>query len=534
MEADYVLDYDVISQAREHDLFLLARIRAERTTDGLIKRPPLNLSVVLDRSGSMEGDKLAYVKQAAQFLVQHLGAQDRFSLVTYDDNVQVEIAPGPVEHKDAFNLKIRRIHTGGMTNLSGGWLQGCQLVSENAAQQQVNRVLLLTDGLANRGVTDPDRLAAMARQKRDEGITTTTMGVGMDFNEDLLRRMATEGGGSFYFIDNPDLTPKIFSDELKDLLSVVGQNLIITVTLSADVQVVRQLHTYPSEVNGQQIIYRLGDLYVDEIKMLLLELHIPRLETLGQVEVARLRFEYDELAADSAIHRALDLPIVVNAVAADEAARSEPNREVVKTALLLSAARAREEAIQYADTGDYAHASETLHRAAEAIEQSNLDDDDLQQEHNMLREEAVDMEMGPERYDAYTRKTISTQSFMTSRLEHFAAEKAGLHARRKSAREAVERGGDTPSEMHWQKIKTLNLSGVDLVTIGREDDNDVVIEHAGVSAHHCVIRRRGDDLLLEDLSSTNGTFANGGRVKDPFRLSSGDVVTVGPVLFRFK
>src|SRR5581483_3554447 len=137
-----------------------------------------------------------------QFLMQHLGAQDRFSLVTYDQKVAVHIAPTSVIHKDNLSSSIETITSGGTTNLSGGWLQGCQLVAE---------------GLADEGVTDSNRLVAMARQKREEGVTTTTMGVGMDFNEDLLTRMANEGGGAFYFIDNPDQAPKIFAEELNDL-----------------------------------------------------------------------------------------------------------------------------------------------------------------------------------------------------------------------------------------------------------------------------------------------------------------------------
>src|SRR5438093_8649880 len=99
MEADYVLDYDVLSLAHEHHLYLLARIKAG-TTPADRKRRPLNLSVVLDRSGSMAGEKLEYVKQAAQFLVQHLAAVDRFSLVTYNEAVGVNITPTNAVHKD--------------------------------------------------------------------------------------------------------------------------------------------------------------------------------------------------------------------------------------------------------------------------------------------------------------------------------------------------------------------------------------------------------------------------------------------------
>jgi hypothetical protein len=280
--------------------------------------------------------------------------------------------------------------------------------------------------------------------------------------------------------------------------------------------------------------YHLGDLYADEIKMLLLELHIPGLDELGRVEVARLRFDYDELAPDAVTHRTVEMPIVVNSVAEGELPPLEANPEVVKPALLLRAARAREEAVRRADEGDFQAASKILTGVADAIEHSSVQDEALQQEHDMLREEAVDMDLGPERYDAYSRKTSSTQAFMSSRGARFAMHRSDLRGRMKSSREAIERGGPPPTTLRWHPAGTLDLTGLDLVTIGRAPDNDITPDDSQVSSHHCVIRRAGEDLYLEDLGSTNGTFANGGLVTQPFQLSVGDVVTVGRVLLRFE
>jgi Ca-activated chloride channel family protein len=531
VEADYVLDYDVASLERERHIYLLARIKAG-PPPGDAERRPLNLSAVLDRSGSMAGDKLEYVKQAAQFLVQRLGSKDRFSVVTYDDLVKVNIAPAPVQHKDVINQAIRKITSGGTTNLSGGWLQGCQLVAEGIEEGQVNRVLLLTDGLANEGVTDTVRLAAMARQKRAEGVTTTTMGVGLGFNEDLLVKMASEGGGAFYFIDNPDQAPAIFSEELQDLLNVVGQNLTITLMPTQDVDMVRQLNDYPLDRDGRDVLFRLGDLYADEVKTLLLELSIPAMDTLGKVEVARLRFEYDELGEDSVSHHTVELPIIINAVRESDFESRLPNPEVAKSALLLRAARAREEAIGHADKGEFEQAANSLKEVADDIEEFGLDDELLEKEHDMLREEAVDMELGRDRYDAYARKTSTTKVGHASRSQRFASATVSLHLRQKASRAALERKGNTPNVILWKGDK-LDLD-MDVLHIGREDDNDITVPEKDVSGYHCQIVREGDDLYLEDLGSTNGTYANGGLIADRFRLSVGDVVTVGSWLFRFK
>ncbi|MCB9435592.1 MAG: VWA domain-containing protein [Anaerolineales bacterium] len=529
MQIEYVLDYDVLSVERDHRVYLLAKIKAKSAPQQRT-RLPLNLSVVLDRSGSMAGDKLDYVKKATQFLIRHLDPSDYFSLVTYNHEVYVEIPPRQVENKDQLSRAVDAFAAGGSTNLSGGWLQGCQLVTNNLDQQRVNRTLLLTDGLANQGIVEPHRLATLARQKRDEGITTTTMGVGMDFNEDLLTQMASEGGGAFYFIDNPDQTPHIFAEELKDLLKVVGQNLYIGLKLSPYIQAVQQLNTYPIDYQSrQEVRFRLGDIYSDELKTLMVTLSIPSLKTLGSVEIAQLSFEYDEILADRTEHRSLSFPIQVNVVS-DQAAKSDPKPEVVRVALMLEAARAREQAIRHADKGEFKDARDKLNQAADAIADAQIDDEELQVEHNMLREEAMDMEIGSQRYDAYSRKSSTSKiHYSTQRVRR--EETVFVHTRLKASREAFERHGETPRFIKWKREQLV--LDMDVLRIGRAGDNDIVIHESDVSEYHCQIVRQGDILYLEDLNSTNGTFANGGRVEKAFQLSVGDVVTVGKWLFMF-
>lgn len=528
VKADFVLDYDLIAVAHAQHLYLMARIQAEAAPEPAERRP-LNLGVVLDRSGSMAGDKLDYVKQAAQYLVQRLGAKDRFALVSYNHTVTVDVPAGPVIEKDHINWLIDKLKPGGNTNLSGGWLQGCQLVADGLAQGQVNRVLLLTDGLANEGVTESARLEAMARQKRAEGITTTTMGVGMDFNEDLLTRLASEGGGAFYFIDTPDQAPHLFAEELKDLLSVVGQNLTVTLTFSPDVRLVRQLNAYPAESREREVVFRMGDLFADELKTLLLELSIPALQQLGSVEVARLRFDYDDLGADAVTHHRLELPILVNTAAEADVEGRAPNEDVVRLALLLQAARAREEAVEHADRGEFDQASQVLSNTADAIRASGLKDNELRQQHDMLREEAVDMDAGSKRYDTYSRKSFRTKA-MYVRQATAPDDTQALHMRHAQSRSFFERSGPTPTMIEWFDG---SLVLTDHVRIGRADDNDIIVDEPEVSSYHCEIVREGDSLILTDLNSTNGTLANGAPIQAPFRLSVEDVVRVGMHLFMF-
>jgi hypothetical protein len=375
----------------------------------------------------------------------------------------------------------------------------------------------------------------MAKQKRDEGVSTTTMGVGMGFNEDLLRRMASAGGGAFYFIDNPDQAPAIFKEELQDLLNVVGQNLQITLQLAPDIQYLTHLNAYPFDTDGDLIFFRMGDLYADEVKTLVIEIFVPALKTLGERRIGSVKFEYDEISEESVAHRQQELPIIINTVPKADFEGRSPNSEVVKAALLLKAARAREESIKHADQGDFKQASEVLTKVAEAIDSSGVDDPDLQSQHDMLREEAVDMELGATRYDAYSRKTSSTKSHYTERFERYSDQTQAMHLRLKRSRPAVERNDATPTLLRWKKNR-LDLSNYDLLHIGRGDTNEIVIDEKPVSKVHCRIVRDGDDLYLEDLGSKNGTFANGGQLEPNtrFKLSRGDVLTIGTQLFRLE
>ena len=529
MQIGYLVDFEAIPLGKTFKLNLMLQIKARKLQSDK-PRLPLNISVVLDRSGSMAGDKLNHVKKAAQFLIQHLSAQDTFSLVTYNHDVSVDLPARTVENKTRINAAIDKVTAGGTTNLSGGWLQGCQLVTQHLNQQQVNRVLLLTDGLANQGVTDTDRLKSLSREKRDAGITTTTMGVGMDFNEDLLTQMAAEGGGAFYFIDDPDQAPHIFSEELRDLLSVVAQNLVVTFVPSEEVTEYSQLNTYALEETGDKVGYRLGDIYSEEEKQLLIEVEIKTQSTERTFKVGVLKVEFDEIFKESTDHQILEFPVHVSVISPESFADNQANAQVLKTALLLRAARAREEAIKEADRGNFAVAKTLLDVAANDIQSSDLEDQDLQREHDMLREEAVDMTLGSQRYDAYSRKSSTSKVFYTTQRNR-RDETVLVHGRLKASRRAIERHGVTPTVIKWKR-EQLALDS-DMIKIGRATDNDIVIPENEVSDYHCQITRIANELIVEDLNSTNGTYCNGGRVEGHFKLSVGDVMTVGSWLFMF-
>lgn len=196
MQTNFALNPPAAPAEHPATVDLLITLRPEPPAEPRAPRRPFNLSLVIDRSGSMAGRSLQQALQAAEAVVEQLGPDDVLSVVVYDNTVDTLLPPGNVTDKQAIRETLHRVRTGGTTNLSGGWLKGCEHVLARRGADMIHRVLLLTDGQANVGVTNPDILIATARQKADEGVVTTTLGFGLlctRMGGKLRVRVASEG-----------------------------------------------------------------------------------------------------------------------------------------------------------------------------------------------------------------------------------------------------------------------------------------------------------------------------------------------------
>ena len=218
-------------------------------------RLPLNLALVLDRSGSMEGEKkMPFAREAAMFAVRQLLTTDRVSVTVFDEMIETIVPNTAAEDKPAIVKRIERVKPRGSTDLHGGWAEGARQADSHRIDGGINRVLLLSDGLANQGVTDPNAIAAEARGLAARGISTTTLGVGDDYNEDLMEAMAKAGDGHYYYIESPVQLVDIFQTELQGLMATVGQKVSLGLDIQGGAAVADVLNDFEKAPTGRLML----------------------------------------------------------------------------------------------------------------------------------------------------------------------------------------------------------------------------------------------------------------------------------------
>ena len=326
-------------------------------------RPDLNLSLVLDRSGSMEGEKMIRAREAAMFCVDQMLASDRLSVVTFDDRIEVLFPSEPVTNKQAMKDLISRVTARNSTALHEDWVRGGLTVSEYLLDQGINRVVLITDGLANVGVTNTDEIVTQAQGLFQRGVSTSTIGIGADFNEDLLMPMAQSGGGNAWHVVEPDDMQHIFQIELEGLVAQFAHTVSLSLIPADGVRVVDVLNDFEFTETGR---YRLPNLQAGSPLDIVVQLRAGAQEAGTQMRLLDLRLGFTPQDAKNA--EVLKQAHTVEFATPAEVERSPANHEVSKMVQFLMNARARNEAMKRMDRGDYAGAQSVLASAWGATE----------------------------------------------------------------------------------------------------------------------------------------------------------------------
>jgi Ca-activated chloride channel family protein len=259
--------------------------------EGKDRRARVNVAIVLDKSGSMQGDKIAKAKDAAIAAIGRLGSDDIVSVVAYDSTVQVIVPATKLSDKELVIQQIRRIEAGGSTALFAGVSKGADELRKFLDKNRVNRVVLLSDGLANVGPQSPSELGALGASLMKEGISVSTMGLGLDYNEDLMTKLARNSGGNHVFIEQAEDLVRVFNHEFNDVLSVVAQEVAIEIRVADGVRPVQALNV-DAEINSQQVIVQMNQLYSEQEKYLMLEVEVPPTTAGTSREVAEVRVSY--------------------------------------------------------------------------------------------------------------------------------------------------------------------------------------------------------------------------------------------------
>jgi Ca-activated chloride channel homolog len=383
-KVEFLTERAKLVAGRDQTVDVLVRITPPDVDASVGRRPKLNLSLVLDRSGSMEGEKMRRAREATAYCIDQLLPVDRLSVVLFDNVVEVLIPSQLAENKGTLKMRLSEVYARNSTALHEAWVRGGMQVSEHLTDGAINRVILITDGLANEGLTNTDHIVSQTKGLAERGVSTTTIGIGDDFNEDLLIPMAQAGGGNSWHVKTADDMQRLFSVELEGLIAQVAHTVTLGLVPADGVRLSDVLNDFEMNETGR---YRLPNLQSGAPVDVVVQLRVPAQSAGTRLRLLDLRLGYtpQEMRSAEVVKHALEIEF-----ATEEAVEPLPvNHEVAKAVQMLMNARARAEAMRRMDAGDYAGSRRVLasaRAASMAAFAPMASDSDVRQEMAVLEE----------------------------------------------------------------------------------------------------------------------------------------------------
>lgn len=339
-----------------NDVFLALEVKAVDVPGAA--RAPVNLALVIDRSGSMSGEKIIRAREAALALLEKLGPQDRLSVVHYGSDVSVLPGAFVTEgNRVRFERFIRGISEEGGTNIGDGLAAGRAQLAKAQSDFKVNRLVLLSDGQPTVGITSPAALTALVRGYRSAGLSVTSLGVGVDFNEDLMTRLAEVGGGSYGFVARGAQLAQLFERDLQQAGTQVARAVTLSFELPPGVQLGEVLGRTAS-VSGNRVTVAMPDFSARQIEQLVVRVRASGGVAGSTLPIAALNLDYEDLLEARRNSAALALSAMVTTEVAEVQRRRDP-------LALVQATRARtaentKKAADYIAAGDTGRAEKAL------------------------------------------------------------------------------------------------------------------------------------------------------------------------------
>lgn len=355
------------------------------------ERPPVNIALVLDKSGSMSGEKIEQAKEAALYALDLLSDKDILSVVAYDDQVQVLVPSTRVSNRQLIRQGIRRLEAAGSTALYAGVSKGADELRKFLKRNQVNRVILLSDGQANVGPDTPGALGELGSSLIQEGISVTTIGLGLGYNEDLMAELARRSDGNHAFVKNSEQLVTIFKAELGDVLSVVAQEVVININCGEGIRPVRVLGR-EADISGNKVRAYMNQIYSNQEKYLLLEIEVPASRPGSKMHIADINISYANL--ETRVQDKLASEVAARFTEDTRQVKESLDKPTMEAAVMQIATETNKKAVKLRDEGRVEEAKEVLQENAEYLKgkAEELESDDLEAygEENAADSQALD------------------------------------------------------------------------------------------------------------------------------------------------
>jgi len=284
------LDRSAVLQGKDGTVRMELTIQPGAEDASVAVRRPTDLVIVLDRSGSMQGQKMQFAKASIRELLSQLGSDDRFALVSYSSQARIDRQLGPIDDRADLERVLDGISTGGGTNMSSGIDQALAMIERERSSQRVPRAILVSDGLANEGDPSPQGLTRRASRIARDEYALSTIGVGADFNEYLMIALANAGSGNYYYLEDTERLGYVLARELNHAGTTVASGLEIRIDPASGVRV-EEVAGYPLERIGERTIVRAGAVFAGQERRLWVTFAVPN-DQPGDIDIGKLALAY--------------------------------------------------------------------------------------------------------------------------------------------------------------------------------------------------------------------------------------------------